>query len=123
MTELSSDSCYEYFHVITFSSARTDDLMTTFNYLSHNIMSKLASHTCNKYSYFKTLPINRLLIPLLLRAFYLLPILIHLSVVALIRSRCNSIHPLFIFEIPVDGLHDSDLKRSLRIPAKVCLNL
>jgi hypothetical protein len=31
--------------------------------------------------------------------------------------------PLWIIQIPVDALHNADLKRSFRIPAQISLNL
>ena len=41
----------------------------------------------------------------------------------MISARCNPIHPLLVFKIPVDGLHNSNLKRGLRIPAEISFDL
>ena len=52
-----------------------------------------------------------------------LPILVHLFVVLLVLAGCHSLHPLLILQIPVDGLHNANLKSGFRLPAEVRFDL
>ena len=49
MSELSSNSCYEYLHIVTLAATRSDNLVATISCFDHNIMSKLAGYTCYEY--------------------------------------------------------------------------
>ncbi len=53
----------------------------------------------------------------------LLPVFIHRLVILLIIPGSNTVHPFFVFKIPINGFDDSDFKRSLRIPAEIRFDL
>ena len=50
-------------------------------------------------------------------------ILIHLLVIFLVIAAGDVGHPVGVGQIPVDGQHNALLKRSLRVPAQILLDL
>ena len=56
MAKLSADACNEYFHIITRSATRSNNLIASFYQLNHHIMTKLACYSCYEKLNTITLP-------------------------------------------------------------------